>query len=149
MNSCVIYVVTILAVLPLVKNDEQHTYMRTYNKHHLQCWKCISDAYGRCGDNFNYTIDKTEFRPVFFTSTTSFPHITSCESFPNQLGQNGRQVCMKRVETDKKYNTTIYTRSCHYLAPGENVGNCSNPNTPSVTTLDFCEYCDTNECNGD
>jgi len=137
MNSYVVYVATVLAVLAFVKNGEA-----------LQCWDCNSDAYGRCGDYFNTTqIPRVS---LAYSPVTGLPSVINCDSGPAQFGQYGysRQVCMKRVETNRRFGTTTYTRSCHTLTPGENVGTCPTRTVNSDTTVDFCQYCDTHECNG-
>ncbi|KAF5291539.1 hypothetical protein FQR65_LT01852 [Abscondita terminalis] len=137
MQSNVICVLSVFAFLAVIKNSCA-----------IQCWECTSDAYGRCADHFNTTLfprNAFNFGPV-----AGQPHVRNCDTGPSNFGQYGyqRQVCVKRVETDRRLGRTTYSRQCHTLVGNERVGSCPTYTTNPDIVVDFCEYCDTHECNG-
>ncbi|KAF5300643.1 hypothetical protein FQA39_LY11104 [Lamprigera yunnana] len=137
MYSSAFYVFTVIALMAVIKNSSA-----------LQCWECSSDKYGRCADHFNTTLfPKSSYG---YSAITSAPRVVNCDSGPLQYGQYGyqRQVCMKRLETDRRLGRTTYSRQCHTLVGNEKVGTCPTHITNPDVVVDFCEYCDTHECNG-
>ncbi|KAK4873988.1 hypothetical protein RN001_013348 [Aquatica leii] len=137
MHSNVFYILGVLIILAVTKNSCA-----------LQCWECTSDTYGRCADHFNTTLfPRNAFN---FGAVTGQPRVINCDTGPLQYGQYGypRQVCMKRVETDRRLGRTTYSRHCHTLVGNERVGSCPSHITNPDIVVDFCEYCDTHECNG-
>ncbi|KAF2897389.1 hypothetical protein ILUMI_08781 [Ignelater luminosus] len=142
MNVYVLCVTVAVFVLAFITNGDA-----------LRCWKCSSDAYGRCADHFNVTLF-----PRYQTIQNAYsdsPHIIDCErDVPNNyqtysnFGGYQRHVCMKKVITDRRTQRKIYSRGCHLLVGNEAVGTCTNQQAYGDDQVDFCEYCDTFECNG-
>ncbi|KAB0794221.1 hypothetical protein PPYR_13850 [Photinus pyralis] len=114
----------------------------------LQCWECTSDSYGRCADHFNTTLFPRQ--AFVYNAVTGNPRVVNCDGGSSQYGQYSyqRHVCMKRVETDRRLGRTTYSRHCHTLVGNERVGTCPTHITNPDIVVDFCEYCDTHECNG-
>lgn len=139
----------IVAVLAFIENGDT-----------LQCWKCRTDIYGACGENFNSSrYPRFSSYQQYQGSNPDVPHIITCDSPNYQTGGYGggnsygyqRQVCLKRVETNKRTRQITYERGCHTLVGDESVGTCPSHttyNTYNDADIDFCEYCDTHECNG-
>ncbi|XP_018334577.1 uncharacterized protein LOC108743501 [Agrilus planipennis] len=131
-------VAAILAVLAFVENGES-----------LRCWSCSSDTGNLCADYFN----STQFSRLssFYSNNQNYqnyPVLQTCETQGSTYpyNQNGRAVCMKKKQTN--YGRTSYIRQCHFLQPGEQVGKCAQETTPRDVTIDFCELCDVDGCNG-
>ncbi|XP_017783294.1 PREDICTED: uncharacterized protein LOC108567386 [Nicrophorus vespilloides] len=107
----------------------------------LRCWSCSSDMDLPCSDYFNTTALSRQYNRY-----GNAPQLTEC-THNNQLTyQTGKPVCSKKVQTS--YGRTTYIRQCMYLHEQEKVGPCPAETTTSATTIDFCEYCDYDGCNG-
>lgn len=108
----------------------------------LKCWTCSSDLDPHCADPFNNT------SPSFDLHHT----LTDCntQSSPHYSLYKTKSVCKKIKQTvNGKHEAVV--RTCEWLKSEDDaVGECppSTFNTPKYITINYCETCDTDGCNG-
>lgn len=109
----------------------------------LRCWSCSSDMDAPCADYFNITNFNRFYR---YDPRAQTPQLMDCDQQQSAYPINQRPVCMKKKQTT--YGRTTYVRQCRFLHPEERIGTCPTETTSSATTIDFCEYCEHDGCNG-
>lgn len=105
-----------------------------------------------CADYFNTTqyrpyTGSNYYQPYGGGSVGNQIALQDCEQQGGNIPlRNQRAVCMKKKQTT--FGRTTYIRQCRFLHYDEKVGACPTETTGSSTTVDFCEYCDYDGCNG-
>ncbi|CAH0564143.1 unnamed protein product [Brassicogethes aeneus] len=102
-------------------------------------------GYDRPYDRFDQNSQRGYNRPVQQFSSRQYPQLVNCDDQGANL-RRMKNVCYKRKQTSTNGYTTIIRR-CETVPLDTYAGTCYDPVQRGIS-VNFCEYCDYDGCNG-
>ena len=128
------YIASLLVLLAIAKTGSS-----------LQCWTCDSEQDYMCADYFNTT---DFYRSFPYNPQRQVPSLTTCPEAGNVYLNNQKPVCVKQKQSYSGSNRVTTIRQCKSVPRDAPMGTCPPTTTGSGLSIDFCEICDRDGCNG-